>query len=31
MINLGVGVITGLICAITGMPNPAASGRWPRR
>jgi predicted PurR-regulated permease PerM len=26
MINLGVGVITGLICAITGMPNPAGLG-----
>jgi predicted PurR-regulated permease PerM len=26
MINIGVGVITGLICAITGMPNPAGLG-----
>ena len=26
MINLGVGVATGIICAITGMPNPAALG-----
>jgi predicted PurR-regulated permease PerM len=26
MINLGVGAITGLICAITGMPNPAGLG-----
>jgi predicted PurR-regulated permease PerM len=26
MINVGVGVITGLICAITGMPNPAGLG-----
>jgi predicted PurR-regulated permease PerM len=26
MINLGVGVATGLICAITGMPNPAGLG-----
>ncbi|HEX9470369.1 MAG TPA: AI-2E family transporter [Bradyrhizobium sp.] len=26
MINLGVGVLTGLICAITGMPNPAGLG-----
>jgi predicted PurR-regulated permease PerM len=25
-INIGVGVITGLICAITGMPNPAGLG-----
>src|SRR5437868_4364247 len=23
MINLGVGIATGLICALTGMPNPA--------
>jgi predicted PurR-regulated permease PerM len=26
MINIGVGIITGLICAITGMPNPAGLG-----
>ena len=26
MINLGVGVATGIICAVTGMPNPAALG-----
>jgi predicted PurR-regulated permease PerM len=26
MINLGVGAATGLICAITGMPNPAGLG-----
>ena len=26
MINIGVGVITGLICAVTGMPNPAGLG-----
>jgi predicted PurR-regulated permease PerM len=26
MINVGVGVGTGLICAITGMPNPAGLG-----
>ena len=26
MINLGVGVATGLICAVTGMPNPAGLG-----
>jgi predicted PurR-regulated permease PerM len=26
MINLGVGVATGLICAIAGMPNPAGLG-----
>jgi predicted PurR-regulated permease PerM len=26
MINLGVGAVTGLICAITGMPNPAGLG-----
>jgi len=26
LINLGVGVATGLICAITGMPNPAGLG-----
>ena len=25
-INLGVGVATGIICALTGMPNPAALG-----
>ncbi len=26
MINAGVGIATGLICAITGMPNPAGLG-----
>jgi predicted PurR-regulated permease PerM len=26
MINLGVGVATGLICALTGMPSPAGLG-----
>ena len=26
MINVGVGVATGLICAVTGMPNPAGLG-----
>jgi len=26
MINVGVGIITGLICAITGMPYPAGLG-----
>jgi predicted PurR-regulated permease PerM len=26
LINLGVGAATGLICAITGMPNPAGLG-----
>ena len=26
VINLGVGVATGIICAVTGMPNPAALG-----
>jgi predicted PurR-regulated permease PerM len=26
LINLGVGTATGLICAITGMPNPAGLG-----
>jgi len=26
MINVGVGVVTGIICAITGMPNPAGLG-----
>lgn len=26
MINAGVGVATGLICAVTGMPNPAGLG-----
>ena len=26
MINVGVGVVTGLICAATGMPNPAGLG-----
>jgi len=25
-INVGVGVVTGLICAVTGMPNPAGLG-----
>lgn len=25
-INIGVGVATGIICAVTGMPNPAALG-----
>lgn len=25
-INLGVGVVTGLICMVTGMPNPAGLG-----
>jgi predicted PurR-regulated permease PerM len=25
-INLGVGIATGLICLVTGMPNPAALG-----
>ena len=25
-INVGVGIITGLICAVTGMPNPAGLG-----
>jgi predicted PurR-regulated permease PerM len=25
-INLGVGIATGLICAVTGMPNPASLG-----
>jgi predicted PurR-regulated permease PerM len=25
-INLGVGIATGLICALTGMPNPASLG-----
>jgi len=25
-INLGVGAATGIICAVTGMPNPAALG-----
>ena len=26
MINAGVGIFTGLICAVTGMPNPAGLG-----
>ena len=26
MINVGVGVVTGLICMVTGMPNPAGLG-----
>ena len=26
LINMGVGIATGLICAITGMPNPAGLG-----
>ena len=26
MINVGVGIITGIICAVTGMPNPAGLG-----
>lgn len=26
MINFGVGIATGLICALTGMPNPAGLG-----
>lgn len=26
MINVGVGVVTGVICAVTGMPNPAGLG-----
>ena len=26
MINIAVGVITGVICAVTGMPNPAGLG-----
>ncbi|MGX1345713.1 hypothetical protein AB7M73_010973 [Bradyrhizobium japonicum] len=26
LINVGVGVATGLICAVTGMPNPAGLG-----
>src|SRR5262249_28158312 len=26
MINAGVGILTGIICAITGMPNPAGLG-----
>jgi predicted PurR-regulated permease PerM len=26
MINLGVGAAAGIICAVTGMPNPAALG-----
>jgi predicted PurR-regulated permease PerM len=25
-INVGVGIVTGIICAITGMPNPAGLG-----
>jgi len=30
MINLGVGAATGIICAVTGMPNPAGLGALPR-
>ena len=30
MINLGVGVATGIICAVTGMPNPAGARRAGR-
>jgi predicted PurR-regulated permease PerM len=26
MINVGVGIVTGVVCAITGMPNPAGLG-----
>ena len=26
MINAGVGIVTGVICAVTGMPNPAGLG-----
>ena len=26
MINIGVGIVTGMICAVTGMPNPAGLG-----
>ena len=26
MINISVGIVTGLICAVTGMPNPAGLG-----
>jgi predicted PurR-regulated permease PerM len=26
MINVGVGTVTGIICAVTGMPNPAGLG-----
>ncbi|MCC8942869.1 AI-2E family transporter [Bradyrhizobium sp. Arg68] len=26
MINIGVGILTGAICAVTGMPNPAGLG-----
>ncbi|WP_456621726.1 AI-2E family transporter [Bradyrhizobium sp. P5_C12] len=26
VINVGVGIVTGLICALTGMPNPAGLG-----
>ena len=26
MINVGVGIVTGIICAATGMPNPAGLG-----
>jgi len=26
VINLGVGIVTGIICAVTGMPNPAGLG-----
>nr|WP_249157141.1 AI-2E family transporter [Bradyrhizobium sp. KB893862 SZCCT0404] len=26
VINVGVGIVTGLVCAVTGMPNPAGLG-----
>ena len=26
MINVGVGIATGIVCAVTGMPNPAGLG-----
>jgi len=26
IINVGVGIVTGIICAVTGMPNPAGLG-----
>jgi len=26
LINVGVGVVTGIVCAVTGMPNPAGLG-----
>ncbi|MFX8653267.1 hypothetical protein ABTM19_21295, partial [Acinetobacter baumannii] len=26
LINMGLGIATGLICAVTGMPNPAGLG-----